>query len=206
MRTDWGLMDYLYGSDHFPILMTIDGVVVGGVPCRPTLSLGRVDWAAFRRSVAHIYGHPGDSVCDDQYSCDALYKNLVECVFAAGGGHRKSARFPRRTSIIWWNVGCTDLINQKRAAFRAFKYEPSIDNLCAYKEICKVVKKRFAAIRRDSFREFCPRLNPSIDSASLWRTIKAFSKVPGQHHPGRDRPSGGGSRLGRRTTGRFQRC
>lgn len=148
VRTDWGLMDYLYGSDHFPVLLTISGVSAGGVPCRPSLSLGRVDWAAFRYRIAHIYGRADSEVHEDQYSYDALYTNLQECVLAAGGVLRKTARLSKRTPTIWWNSECADLINQKRAAFRAFKKEPSIDNLSAYKEICKLIKKRLAGIRR----------------------------------------------------------
>lgn len=175
-RSDWRLMDYLYGSDHFPIHLTIDGVSVGGVPCRPSFSLGRVDWADFRRRVAQIYG-PSDGVAgDDLYSYDVLYQNLRESVLAAGRKLRNTNRFSRRAPTIWWNTECADLINQKRAAFRVFKSSPSIDNLGAYKELCKFAKKRLAAIRRDSFREFCTGMDPSMNSASLWRNIKVFSR------------------------------
>lgn len=32
-RFEWKLLNYLHGSDHFPILLEIDSVVSGRVPC-----------------------------------------------------------------------------------------------------------------------------------------------------------------------------
>lgn len=109
MRSEWRLMDYLYGSDHFPIILTIDGVSTEGAPCRPSLSLGRVDWATFRGQIAHIYG-PSDKVTrDDAYSYDALFQNIQEYIFVAGGKVRNFQKSPKKAPTIWWNLECADL-------------------------------------------------------------------------------------------------
>lgn len=46
-RSSWRVLDFQYGSDHFPVITTFSDEFSGSIACRPYFSVGRVDWKLF---------------------------------------------------------------------------------------------------------------------------------------------------------------
>lgn len=77
---------------------------------------------------------------------------------------------------IWWSPGCSEKIEERRSAARAYRNIISNRSYENYISVCKTVKKFLDKAKNKSFRSFCESLGPNTPINLIWRPIKAFRR------------------------------
>lgn len=116
-KCSWQILDFNHGSDHFPIINTINGYSRESNFGRPSFSLSDVCWSAFQEECVKISNGNFINLNDLNTTYEELIHNIHNALSHAGTRH-----FPNcvRKKLLspWWDDECSDLIQQKNTCFR----------------------------------------------------------------------------------------
>ncbi|XP_029677171.1 uncharacterized protein LOC115243977 [Formica exsecta] len=109
----WNVLGESYGSDHFPIIITISDDCLNSSFGRPSFSTARVDWGMFQcecsRFVDRFRGFSGDLNNDYNELVNAIHLALT----TAGAKKQSSRGLRKKPPTTWWDDKCNDRILQK---------------------------------------------------------------------------------------------
>ena len=110
----WQVNDDLHGSDHFPIILSIENSIPS--PRSPRWRLDRANWSLFR-DLCTIEG-----TVEDLPSVDDAIEALSDIFHRAGtiAIPRTTGKFNRKP-VLWWNEECRVSHRAMKAAFTRYK-------------------------------------------------------------------------------------
>ena len=164
----WKVGDDLCGSDHFPILITVNNFTP---PQRESRwKLHKADWSKFKLLCENRI--TGDSLKDsadpiEQFNC-ILTSIAEECI------PKSSTKF-RRPHLPWFNEDCKNAILQRRKALKIFNRNPTRDNLFKYKNLQAKARRVIRRAKRNSWREYVSQLNSRTPIKQTWNIIRKIS-------------------------------
>lgn len=171
----WEVLSSSYGSDHFPILLSLPIKC----PTPPTKSprlkykLDNVNWSQFREIIDHkISLLPLDPQGTEASCAEALAKSFIEAADEV---------FPMKTvgrinipSPPWWDRDCTEAVKKRKLAELVYNESSTNDNfdlvMKAMTECSKTLKQK----KFNGWRAFCLSISPNVSPSLVWRNIRRF--------------------------------
>lgn len=176
----WRVLEDPRGSDHYPIFISLGGLPLYKCSTRPKIRVNKVKWSVFsteldqrclnievnRDNFLQMYDNMIDIIKDSLRVSGARVPN--------GDGSDDVSRDP--PPAIWWTPECSEKIEERRNAARAYRNEISNRSYENYLTVCKTVKKFVDKAKTKSSRSFCESLGPNTPINLIWRPIKAFRR------------------------------
>ncbi|XP_018405952.1 PREDICTED: RNA-directed DNA polymerase from mobile element jockey-like [Cyphomyrmex costatus] len=174
--------DDTWGSDHFPISVTL------GI--NPTIrrryiykiKLNPRELLNFSSSMDKSYASFANNL--PQNPCEAyssLIKHIVDTALSCSSTTKKSKASSTlirsdRAAPPWWSNKCQEAIEARRAAAREWRSNPTILNFLTFKRERSKCSKTLYKEKRKSWREFVGTFNAKTPSSKLWSLVKAFKR------------------------------
>lgn len=76
----------------------------------------------------------------------------------------------------WWDEDCRKTILNRKNNLKKFSISPNLENYINLKKSIATSIKLFKKKKKESFRNFCSKLNRNYPTNKIWNTIKAFKK------------------------------
>ena len=170
---NWKVLDDLYGSDHFPIVITTDEFEQ--VFRAPRWCTDKANWPLFQelsRTELEVKDMPtvGEAI---------FYLTLIFMNAAEKSIPKTSGKLQRRP-VPWWNIQCTIRHKAMRAAFTRYRR-----HRCDYYKICfKKARAKFRwqikYARRESWMLFISTITWKTPMTKVWNVIR---KIAGKFNP-----------------------
>jgi ribonuclease HI len=170
----WRVIDDLAGSDHFPILSSINpSQFPKKSTYQPTNIPKNISWARFRGLMSE-----GVDLISDQVELEEKYEIFTETIKNA-----LSSATPRNTLRTnssnyehppWWDFECDNLECERVASFKKFRRNGNSNNYNDYTN----TEDRMTALcnkkSEDAWRTFCSSLSAHTHLSTVWKMAKRF--------------------------------
>ena len=190
---DWIVLDDLYTSDHFPII--IEYIQDHPTPSIPKFNFEKADWNKFDNLTMHI--DPFNEQKDHNES-NTYFTEFV--INAAKASIPMCKNNPRKRTVPWWNEELSDLVKKKHflsrhldklnrrlkyflqnkfSLFRVVSLSIEIDCLKPQlNRVSAIFRKKVIENRRNSWNTYITNLSDNTNQKQLWHR---FRKVNGSH-------------------------
>lgn len=168
----WKVLDDTYGSDHYPILVTLHNPTyrLDEITSLAKWSTNNVDWSSFRSKVNDYV-----SKLDPITNKDANIKHFHGAINVAANLTCKRNRpfMPKAPPPPpWWDNSCTTLSLNRKAALKNYRKSLTISNYVRYKKADAIFRRLCKSKRKESWRQFCSNLNRQTSSSIVWSQVK----------------------------------
>lgn len=172
----WRILPSTYGSDHFPIIITIPNRVTPyRNPC-PSMKykLSCADWSSF-------------SSCLDQSldSSDIFplhiapfisYTKFVDCIISSANIHIPTKKPSKhyKISTPWWDSECSVAALERKNAEINYCYSMTDRNFIKFQQAAAKFKRLVSKRKKLGWLNFCKILSPRTPSSLVWKQIRRF--------------------------------
>ena len=167
-------MDDLYGSDHYPILITAESN--GNYTPEDRYNEEKADWKLFRKETD--ISNKNINI-DKNQQIDSIIQNYNQIVTdACNRAIPKSSRRNRPKTVPWWTAECTKANQQRKAALRKYQRSGLIYDKIEYCRKRAIAKNVQVNAKRDSWRKYVNSLNIFTPMSKIWTRIR---KIKGKY-------------------------
>lgn len=174
------VLDETWGSDHYPIHITVDSEKCSYTKKTFKIKSKRTDWNQIKSLLDLHY----DNFLAPEYDLLApkeKYDYFIETI-------SNTVRFctPRKKSFIstnltknpvrWWDADCDNAKNARRAAFKNWEKTKDLSDLIEYKKCTALAKKLFKEKKKECFINFAVKIDFHTNSKYVWDTVKILKK------------------------------
>ena len=181
LRARWEVMLDTLGSDHLPVITTIDQAPALQAHEPPKWDLKRADWALFSRELEALSPVQGDVTTQGEY------ERLVGVIFDAAGKaiSKKSAQL-RHKPLPYWNEACQQAIklrNMARNRWKAYarKHGEGDEEFARLKGKYQEQQGRSQWTIKDASRQhwqaYCSTLSSSSKLGPVWRMARTMNGI-----------------------------
>ena len=164
---DCEVLDDLWGSDHFPLFISLDCNVEINLINASLFNYSKADWALFYSALDN------DSSFQDPISdVDHAYNKLVLAFKNA-----RDISIPKRSTIFkhkyspFWTPQCSEAKALKKKAEKSLRKNKNLENQIQFKK-CKAIFKRVLSVAKTNYWEkFCSGINKQTKLKYVWETI-----------------------------------
>lgn len=166
----WNVLDSLYDSDHFPILITLDNKNCE-IPFTASFwKLKHANWEGFRNKIEDEMS--SFQISDDiDISLDTFTKIILHAAEQYIG---TSSTNSNSKSLPWWNNECQVAVKNCKKALNKYRKHKTEENLVAFKHMKAIARKTLKASKRNSWRNYVSTLTKDTPPAQVWQKIKAM--------------------------------
>lgn len=165
---DWKPLDDLYGSDHYPLVIS-NGQRQPDRYRKTKWRLDTADWDAFREIISLPIGGANSSI-------DATSDEISEAILiAANKTIRKTSAVIQRKSVPWWNDEVSSAIRQKKSTLKVFKSSPTMENHISFKKSRAQARRIIRAAKAISWKKYVSTIDMSTNIAEVWRKTRTIS-------------------------------
>lgn len=169
---DWEIYKDNIGSDHFPIMCTIeiDKYTQERAPIY-RWCFKKAQWNTFKvccRELANSIKMEGN--VDE---CTAEVTNMIS--EAASKSISKTVIRGNKRMVPWWNHECSLAIKERNIALRNPRNNLSLDNLIEYKRKRARARKIIKIAKRNTWRDFCSTIGRERDVSHVWNVLRKMS-------------------------------
>lgn len=158
----WSVMDDLYGSDHYPIVLSVS--TTGRRQTFPEKwNPKRADWEAFSNLCLQ-------NIPADLKDYGEFVKKLTD---VCNSTIPKTSRKPRK-NVPWFNEECRVALKEKKKAHRKLRRQPSEQNKILFKMARAKARRTLRECKRRSFREFVSGLGSQTPITKVWKSIRSL--------------------------------
>ena len=169
----WNVLPYLYGSDHYPIIL--ENPDKQFIERAQRWNLDQANWTMYKKN-SETQLKP-----QDFESIDEAYTHLTDKIIkAANISIPKKKPANNRPPVPWWNKDCTREKRNTRSAFRRMKNNPTTENIITYKRRNSIKQRIYRNARRDSWKEYISKLTSRTPTKTVWEKIR---KINGKYYP-----------------------
>ena len=173
MEYTWSTYDNVCGSDHYPII--IQNNIITHI-YTPRWNTNKANWEKFCQlcSIQLIKGKI--------HTIEKFTKTLITIAEAC---------IPKTLSLTkknkpWFNTECKKAIQQRKAALRKFKKEPTTKNCIEYKQKRAKAHKTINETKKTCWQEYISKINTYTKPKTIWKMIRKISRkhnpLPIKHH------------------------
>lgn len=162
----WEVIKDLYGSDHFPILLTTPQRN-GSPPQAPRWRAERADWEKFQTLSSCISWADMSSLTIDgavEYFSNFIIDAASKCIPQVNALSSK-----RR--VPWWNQECRNARRLQNKAWRQLRESPTAENLENFKRTKSQGRRTRRKARRESWQDFLSSINSYTDESKVWNRV-----------------------------------
>ena len=165
---EWRVLGDQYGSDHFPLVITLTGQVP--VQNQSRWIIKKADWEKYESLVI-------DSIREEVFEdIDDPIPHLSELIVkAAMESVPTSSHSSYRVRRPWFDEECAKAIRLRKAALQRYKWHPDIEHRAAYKKTRADARKLIKKKKRDSWRNYVSQLNSNTNCKQVWDMIRKIT-------------------------------
>ncbi|KPJ09191.1 RNA-directed DNA polymerase from mobile element jockey [Papilio machaon] len=186
----WKTLPSSYGSDHFPIILSLNNRSFLPSSHDPLLKyqLKKAKWTEYARSVDFLIDSLPDPVSDGNIL--ACYDLFLKSLISSADSHIPKKHPPKNhlLSSPWWDDECNDLFAQRTSAEKTYSNCMSQENFIKYQRLDSKVKKLVTRKKRSSWTRFCESLSPRSPSSIVWTNIRKFRRSLNHTDPSSNNP------------------
>lgn len=168
----WKTLPNLYGSDHYPILITIEkNVDYTKTIFVPKFKTELANWPLFQEN------------CKRNLEKTTMIQNINQQVAVFTKSLKSAANISipqtrkkhKNSKIMWWNSNLDSLRNQKQKLWHFFKRNRNEFNLLQYKKQNALFRKAVRESKALCLQKFTSNINPNSSPKKIWCDIKILS-------------------------------
>ncbi|EFN62498.1 RNA-directed DNA polymerase from mobile element jockey [Camponotus floridanus] len=191
----WNSYDDTMGSDHIPTIISFS------LPIQsrsffshklPSSKIGRKTLsAAFSLSFSSLSESIDQATSpSEKYDifCSFLVDTINSLLPACKSSNLTSPQLQQKNSLLtkshsshltrppapWWNDQCSQAVELRKKALRAFRGNPSSSNYLNHKKQEASTRKILRQAKRTGWRAFCESITTSTSISTLWRFVRRF--------------------------------
>lgn len=173
-RLLWHAVEDPHGSDHSPIIITLNNSSPPETTRRPRWLYEKADWAAFQAAVEEEIGTGTHTSMEEITSA---------IILAAGQTIPKTSPKPGKRALHWWDETTKAAVKFRRKTLRAFKrakdrLPPDHPDIALanenYKNARNACRQEIREAKEKSWKEFLDSINDQQSSAELWQKINGL--------------------------------
>lgn len=166
---DWKILDDLYGSDHYPILVS------SLQPSPPDYSErynpSKADWNKYRNlsiTTARVAETP---------NIDKAYEHLKNTILTASDQAipKSKVNKTKRPCLPWWTSECKTERSKVRSAFKTMRRNPNPTTIQIYRRRLAIKVRTYRHAKRKTWREYISKLTAKTPSSKIWAKIRKLS-------------------------------
>lgn len=178
--TTWHTMTEPHGSDHFPILISLNlakrthhnfqNVQNTSTPLTQ-FNLNKADWDLFSQTIKNNLFSIDESICPIE-----SYNQFTQMILnsAKQSIAQKSNKKNFAPSPPWWDTSCTQAVKLRKNLFKIFRRTGLPSDFYNYSNACATTTRLLKNKKKTAWKQVCSNLNPSSPLQYLWNTAKRF--------------------------------
>nr|CAH7721985.1 unnamed protein product [Callosobruchus chinensis] len=170
----WEVLTDPMGSDHFPILLTLNTNIDRNVINPATKwNDNRAHWMTFQSTMNNkiINSNFGTNNNDEMLE---MFKTAISEAADASMPQKKPFK-PKVPNQIWWDDECRKTIAKRKETLNNYKRLSNMENYIAYKNIEAATKVLLKRKQRESWRAYINKLNKSTPPREIWKIVKSLN-------------------------------
>ncbi|XP_044748699.1 uncharacterized protein LOC123309578 [Coccinella septempunctata] len=168
-RLSWCPFDNLFGSDHYPILITDKN---------DSQSRKIIKWNITKADWNNYKAHTDEHLAELQLSEDideALYR-VNHCIVSAAEMYvGTSSSTNKRRSVPWWNDNCHKTVSDSKAALNKYRRTRNAEDLINFKKLRAIARRTLKKSKKDSWRNYVSSITSDTPASEVWRKIKRMN-------------------------------
>lgn len=170
----WSVLSDSYGSDHYPILISVSGRAIPMRNFNPSLKyrLADAEWSSFSLSLENRLESLSPPDSNNNIDC---YSKFVECVISSADEHFPIKKpFGYKVSTPWWDSECSSAVHGRKLAERAYNAAMTCENFLIFQQKAALAKRLFIKKKKQGWLNYCENLSPRTPVSLVWKQIKRF--------------------------------
>ena len=160
----WHTMDSLYGSDHYPIIVSTIERIPTTRP--PNFIFRKANWPLFN-TLTETEINPADYHVDellDMYT--SLLLTAAHQSIPTSKGNRMAKRVP------WWTNECTRVVVERKRTLRRYQRTGLVADKIAYKRAKAIARSTTYQAKKDSWRKYISGMTSETPIKKIWERIR----------------------------------
>ena len=174
----WNILDDLYGSDHYPIL--ISALQPSPPDYIEKYNLNKADWSKYRDQVIT------SKRVAEAPNIDQALEHIKNTILIASNQSipKTKVNGARRPCLPWWNSDCKVERSKVRSAFRVMKRNPNPTTIQIYRRRLAIKVRTYRQAKQKSWRKYISGLTAKTPTSKVWKKIRKLSgKYSAKPHP-----------------------
>lgn len=183
--TDWSVLDDLWGSNHFPIKISIDTQPKFTYRSNYKYNLKKINWEEFNsklekyKYILNSIDYPNTDIIN-QY--EIFMETLNNCVLdLLSEKNRKTytsnfvvRNLRKKYNQPWWNGECERKVRIRKANLKSIRYRCTLDQCINHNKIVAQTTRLLKKTKKKTFRSFTASINKNTPFNLIWSKIKLF--------------------------------
>lgn len=170
-KCDWQVHEDTLGSDHFPILLSVNASHKH-VDHRPQQrwKLTKADWALFKDLTANISFNDKNNTVNE---CNSIFIDKILEASELAIPKTKTSKTAKKV-LPWWDEICSDAVRKKHKTYYKFKKYRTDALLEQFRQARNECKFILNSVKKQKWEEFISTLTFKTNSKIVWDTFKKF--------------------------------
>lgn len=164
---EWNISDDLYSSDHYPIIISINGHYQN-LERRPYWNMKRANWENFHCD----FKKPLNSFTDINSMENYIVNTILNAAYKAVPLKQSN---PTRREVPWWNETIKNLIKQRRKLLTIFKRNSTSENYVNFLKAKSDARRAIRESKKKSWNDFCETINLRTPSREVFKKIRSLN-------------------------------
>lgn len=174
-KCNWGVLEQLHDSDHFPILLYVD--CPHSIPDSFARSLkwnyDKANWEQYKKCISKLLNQ--QDIFEENDDIDRIIQTFSNVITIATYESIKYTRPTNKTrSVPWWNDECGDAIKRSKRAFNKYKKHNTLENKIEYKKMRAKARRIIKESKAKSWTVFVSSISASNNIKDSWNKINAI--------------------------------
>lgn len=174
-KCGWTTLNNTMGSDHVPIVITVNAVPDRELATAPRWKCSKADWSAFRRLMEEQL--TGLEVKEDD-DIDSLNDHIAD-IFRQSADHSvpqtKPSSSKRLKPLPYWNDEIKRAIRDRNRARNKMNLSKNMDDCIEYKRRKAIAQRVIRTTARQHWQNFCDQLTNTTRLTTVWNMAKKMN-------------------------------
>ena len=168
IKCNWSVMDNTMGSDHYPIITTVNENPQRPSTPEPTYIYKKADWQKFSIEATKTFENPLQSP-----DLTEFHNNIISAIHEAAintipsSSHKSDSK-----AVPYWNQKCQENVKKRNKAHKKMKRSNDLDDCIEYRRLKAVAQRTIREEQQNYWKEYCSSLNEDSKLTSVWRMAK----------------------------------
>lgn len=165
--TSWNILDDMYSSDHFPIIIRISSRNnAKRYNFNPKFLLKFADWNKYSDFLdEELHKRPQTENINKEASL------ITKAIRTAAHLSIPQSSLKKKTSVPWWNKNLSLLRKNKFDALNAFRSSPTTPNLISYRKQKSIFRREMRKQEKNGYANFTNDINRDSSVSEIWSKI-----------------------------------
>ena len=173
LKCSWTVHQDTMGSDHFPIISTInESTESENTDSTTRYSYKRADWITYKAESKQIFStnffHQDNTIYNN---------NIISAIHQAAANSipKVQQNSHRNRPVPYWNSKCQDAVKKRKKAEHRMRRTKELSDCIEYRRSKAEAQKTIREEQTQHWQEYCSSLTPDSKLASVWKMAKKMS-------------------------------